>query len=79
MCIRDRLIAHPRVLRVVALSGGYNRQTATQILGQNTGMIASFSRALTEGLSTRQSDAEFNKTLAQSISEIYTASILKQA
>ena len=73
------LIAHPRVLRVVALSGGYNRQTATQMLGQNAGMIASFSRALTEGLSTRQSDAEFNKTLAQSISEIYTASISKQA
>lgn len=69
------LIAHPRVVRVVALSGGYTREDANARLARNKGMIASFSRALTEGLSAQQSDAEFNKTLDQSIAGIYAASI----
>ena len=71
------LIAHPRVLRVVALSGGYSRQTATQMLCKNKGMIASFSRALTEGLSAQQNAADFDERLAQSVLEIYNASITK--
>ncbi|MDG2406198.1 MAG: fructose bisphosphate aldolase [Paracoccaceae bacterium] len=71
------LIAHPRVLRVLALSGGYNRHTATQMLSKNTGMIASFSRALTEGLSAKQSKTHFDQRLAQSILEIFNASISK--
>lgn len=69
------LIAHPRVLRVVALSGGYSRDEANARLARNTGMIASFSRALTEGLSAQQSDAEFNTTIGASIDSIYTASV----
>ena len=69
------LIAHPRVLRVVALSGGYSRDEADHMLAENHGMIASFSRALTEGLSAQQSDAEFNATLDASIQAIYDASI----
>lgn len=68
-------VNHPRVLRVVALSGGYARQEANDRLAQNTGIIASFSRALTEGLSAQQSDAEFNATLAETIDEIYAASV----
>ena len=60
---------------VVALSGGYSREEANQRLAENTGMIASFSRALTEGLSDSQSDDEFNVTLAETISSIYEASI----
>ena len=68
-------VAHPRVVRVVALSGGYSRDDANSLLAQNTGVIASFSRALTEGLSAQQSDAEFNATLDSSIQGIYTASI----
>ncbi|WJG08643.1 fructose bisphosphate aldolase [Aliiglaciecola sp. LCG003] len=71
----DSLIAHPRVLKVVALSGGYNRQEANRRLSENKGMIASFSRALSEGLSAQQSDAEFGKTLDESIESIYQASI----
>lgn len=69
------LIAHPAVLKVVALSGGYSRQDANAKLSRNHGMIASFSRALTEGLSARQSDADFNAMLDSTIEEIYRASI----
>ena len=69
------LIAHQNVLRVVALSGGYTRPIANQRLRQNAGMIASFSRALLDGLSATQTDAEFNQRLSQSIQEIYDASV----
>jgi fructose-bisphosphate aldolase, class I len=68
------LIAHPKVLRVVALSGGYPRDEANERLARQHGMIASFSRALTEGLSAHQSDDEFNATLASTIDAIYAAS-----
>ncbi|RZO37247.1 MAG: fructose bisphosphate aldolase [Rhodobacteraceae bacterium] len=71
----QKLINHPRVLRVVALSGGYSRTEANGKLAQNCGMIASFSRALTEGLSAQQSDADFNHALGQSINGIYQASV----
>jgi fructose-bisphosphate aldolase class I len=71
----ESLVNHPRVLRVVALSGGYSRDEANTRLAQNRGVIASFSRALTEGLSAQQSDAEFNATIAKSIDDIYRASI----
>jgi fructose-bisphosphate aldolase class I len=67
-------INHPQVLKVVALSGGYNRDTANQRLSENNGMIASFSRALTEGVSAQQSDDEFNATLDTAIEAIYQAS-----
>lgn len=69
------LVEHPKVMRVVALSGGYSRDEANAILAQNAGVIASFSRALTEGLSDSQSDAEFNETLAATIDAIYRASV----
>ena len=69
------LIAHPRVMRVVALSGGYSRDEACEMLALNHGMIASFSRGLTEGLSAQQSDAEFNAALAAAIDAIHAASI----
>ncbi|WP_421703969.1 fructose bisphosphate aldolase [Aliiroseovarius sp.] len=69
------LVDHPRVLRVVALSGGYSRDEANARLSQNTGMIASFSRALTEGLSAQQSDDEFNGTIKGTIQSIYDASV----
>ncbi len=69
------LIAHPKVLRVVALSGGYSRDDANARLAENHGMIASFSRALTEGLSAKQSDAEFTAALDAAIASIYAASI----
>jgi fructose-bisphosphate aldolase, class I len=69
------LIAHPRVLRVVALSGGYPRDEANERLSRNHGMIASFSRALTEGLDASQSDEEFDATLSATIDGIYAASI----
>lgn len=68
------LVDHPRVMRVVALSGGYSREEACDRLSKNTGMIASFSRALTEGLSIKQSDDEFNATLSESIGNICAAS-----
>jgi fructose-bisphosphate aldolase class I len=71
------LTKHPRVARVVALSGGYTRADACKHLSANHGMIASFSRALTEGLSRSMSDAEFNAALAKSIDEIYRASTVK--
>jgi fructose-bisphosphate aldolase class I len=69
------LIAHPKVLRVVALSGGYPRAEANARLSRQHGMIASFSRALTEGLSAGQSDDEFNATLSATIDGIFAASI----
>ena len=69
------LVHHPRVLRVVALSGGYSRDDANALLARNHGVVASFSRALTEGLSAQQSDAEFNAALDASIESIYQASI----
>jgi fructose-bisphosphate aldolase class I len=68
------LVDHPRVMRVVALSGGYSREEACARLGRQSGMIASFSRALSEGLSAQQSDDQFNATLAGSIDNICTAS-----
>jgi fructose-bisphosphate aldolase class I len=69
------LIAHPRVLRVVALSGGYSLTESCTVLGRNHGLIASFSRALTEGLTAQQSEAEFDEKLGSNIAEIYAASI----
>ncbi|MDP6436201.1 MAG: fructose bisphosphate aldolase [Gammaproteobacteria bacterium] len=65
---------HPNMLKVVALSGGYSREEANRRLAENHGMIASFSRALTEGLSAQQSDDEFNSTLDASIESIFQAS-----
>ncbi len=69
------LVAHPNILRVVALSGGYSREEANDRLARNPGVIASFSRALTEGLSAQQSDADFDATLDGAIKSIYEASI----
>jgi fructose-bisphosphate aldolase class I len=69
------LIEHPKVMRVVALSGGYSRDEADKLLAENTGLIASFSRALTEGLSADQSDEQFNATLDEAIQSIYDASV----
>jgi fructose-bisphosphate aldolase, class I len=69
------LVAHPNVLRVVALSGGYSREEATARLARNHGVIASFSRALTEGLSVQQSDEEFDAALNESIASIFDASL----
>ncbi len=71
------LIEHPRVARVVALSGGYTRADACERLASNHGMIASFSRALINELKESMSDSEFDATLAQSIDEIYRASVVK--
>ena len=68
------LIAHPRVLKVVALSGGYPRDEANKRLAKQNGMVASFSRALTEGLTAQQSEAEFNAALDGAIESIYQAS-----
>jgi fructose-bisphosphate aldolase class I len=68
------LVKHPRVLKVVALSGGYARDDANKRLAKQNGMIASFSRALTEGLTAQQSDAEFNGALDKAIESIYQAS-----
>ncbi len=67
-------IQHPNILKVVALSGGYSREKANQKLSENSGMIASFSRALTEGLNAQQSDAEFSTTLGNAIDAIVSAS-----
>lgn len=72
--IYQPLVDHPQVMRVVALSGGYSRDEANERLCNNTGVIASFSRALAEGLSAAQSDAEFNATIAATIDSIYDAS-----
>lgn len=68
------LIADPRTLRVVALSGGYSRDDADRLLAENHGLIASFSRALLEGLTAQQSQAEFDTTLDRSVAAIYAAS-----
>lgn len=68
-------VAHPNVLKVVALSGGYSREEANTRLARNNGVVASFSRALVEGLSAQQSDAEFDATLGASIDSIRAASI----
>ncbi len=69
------LVAHPRVLRIVALSGGYSRDEADALLSRNPGVVASFSRALTEGLTAQLSDDEFNAELDASIASIYEASV----
>ncbi|RZL65232.1 MAG: fructose bisphosphate aldolase [Variovorax sp.] len=69
------LVKHPKVVRVVALSGGYSRDDSNAMLAKNPGVIASFSRALTEGLSAQQSDADFNAALDKAIDSIYQASI----
>jgi fructose-bisphosphate aldolase class I len=69
------LVKHPKVLRVVALSGGYSRDEANAKLARNPGVIASFSRALTEGLTAQQSDAEFDEVLDSAIKSIYEASL----
>ncbi len=71
----SELVHHPNVLRVLALSGGYSRQEADARLARNHGVVASFSRALTEGLTAQQSDEEFDRALGQSIASIYEASI----
>lgn len=69
------LVSHPRVVRVVALSGGYSRDEANALLAKNHGVIASFSRALTEGLSAQQSESEFDAALDRTIQGIYEASL----
>ena len=69
------LVDHPRVMKVVALSGGYSRDDANAMLAQNAGMIASVSRALTEGLSAQQTDAEFDAMLGSAIDSIHAASV----
>jgi fructose-bisphosphate aldolase class I len=71
----DDLVAHPKVAKVVALSGGYTREEANDRLARNRGVIASFSRALTEGLTAQQSDEDFDAALDASIKSIYEASI----
>ena len=71
----QELVDHPNVIQVVALSGGYTREDANARLARNKGVIASFSRALTEGLSAQQSDDEFNALLDESIQGIYEASV----
>ena len=71
------LVEHPKVLRVVALSGGFSRADACRELARNPGMIASFSRALLSDLRAQQSDEEFNRTLGTAIDEIYEASVAR--
>lgn len=73
----SELVSHPRVLRVVALSGGYSREKANELLAHNQGLIASFSRALTEGLNAHQSESEFDSVLDGSIQSIFDASTIK--
>ena len=73
----QELVAHARVLKVVALSGGYSRDEANSLLAKNKGIIASFSRALTEGLSAKQSDDQFDALLDSTIQSIYNASVKK--
>lgn len=72
-------VKHPRVIRVVALSGGYTRAEANALLARNPGVVASFSRALTEGLSKQQSDEEFDATLDTAIQSIFEASTIKRS
>jgi fructose-bisphosphate aldolase class I len=74
----SELVAHPNVIRVLALSGGYSREEANDRLCRNHGVIASFSRALLDGLSARQSDFEFNVALDKAIQSIFEASMSKQ-
>ena len=74
----QELINHPRVLKVVALSGGYGRDDANKMLTDNNGVIASFSRALTEGLSAKQSDDQFDAMLDSTIQSIFNASVTKK-
>ena len=74
----QELVNHPRVLKVVALSGGYSRNDANKMLAENNGVIASFSRALTEGLSAKQSDDQFDATLDSTIQSIFNASVTKK-
>jgi fructose-bisphosphate aldolase class I len=69
------LVRHPKVIRVLALSGGYSRAEGNSRLRRNHGVVASFSRGLLEGLSANQSDAEFNDTLDGTIKSIYEASV----
>jgi fructose-bisphosphate aldolase class I len=69
------MVEHPNVLRVVALSGGYSRDEANARLARNHGVVASFSRALTAGLTAQQSDTQFDATLDTSIESIYRASM----
>jgi fructose-bisphosphate aldolase class I len=73
----EELVNHPKIIRVVALSGGYTREHANELLAKNRGMIASFSLALAEGLSANQSESEFDKVLNESIESIYQASTVK--
>jgi fructose-bisphosphate aldolase class I len=73
------LIRHPRVVRVVALSGGYSQEDADNRLRRDHGVVASFSRALVEGLTVQQTDAEFNSVLDRSIQKVFEASNIKQA
>lgn len=73
------LVEHPRVLKVVALSGGYSRDEANARLARNQGVVASFSRALTEGLKADQSDEAFNATLDEAVQSIFEASVKKAA
>ena len=73
------LIRHPRVVRVVALSGGYSQEDADKRLRRDHGVVASFSRALVEGLTAQQTDAEFNSVLEKSIQRVFDASNIKQA
>jgi fructose-bisphosphate aldolase class I len=72
-------VRHPKVVRVLALSGGYSRDEANDRLRRNHGVVASFSRALVEGLSAQQSDAEFNTLLDATIRSVFDASTVKQA
>ena len=74
----QELVNHPRVLKVVALSGGYSRDDANKMLAENNGVIASFSRALTEGLSAKQSDDQFDAMLDSTIQSIFNASVNKK-
>ena len=74
----QELVNHPRVLKVVALSGGYSRDDANKMLAENNGVIASFSRALTEGLSAKQSDDLFDAMLDSTIQSIFNASVTKK-
>jgi fructose-bisphosphate aldolase class I len=74
----QELVNHPRVLKVVALSGGYSREDANKMLSENNGVIASFSRALTEGLSAKQSDDQFDAMLDSTVQSIFNASVTKK-
>jgi fructose-bisphosphate aldolase class I len=74
----QELVNHPRVLKVVALSGGYSRDDANKMLADNNGVIASFSRALTEGLSAKQNDDQFDAMLDSTIQSIFNASVTKK-